>query len=98
MNVVDPFIFQAKLNPDAIAICAPGSQPESVTYEWLNRTMNNIGHRAMSLGLKRGDTVAILVADKIFHVALVLALARLGIITVSARSRRLPPELGITAL
>src|SRR5262249_9390044 len=72
--------------------------PESVTYGWLNRTMNNIGHRALSLGLKRGDTVAILVADKIFHVALVLGLTRLGIVTVSARGRRLPRELGVGAL
>jgi acyl-coenzyme A synthetase/AMP-(fatty) acid ligase len=39
--------------------------------------------------------VAILIADKIFHAATMLALMRLGVTTVSARHEKLPKELGV---
>jgi acyl-coenzyme A synthetase/AMP-(fatty) acid ligase len=53
---------------------------------------------ALSSGLARGSIVAIYVGDTIFHAALVLGLTRLGIITVSARTPRLPRELGVDAI
>jgi acyl-CoA synthetase (AMP-forming)/AMP-acid ligase II len=98
MNIVDPIVFHAKLNPDAMAICVPGAARESVAYGELVRMMNNVGRMALSLGLMRGDTVAILVADKIFHAAMILGLAHVGIVTVSARTPKLPKELGVQAV
>jgi acyl-CoA synthetase (AMP-forming)/AMP-acid ligase II len=98
MNIVDPIIFQARMNPEGLAICTPGTELHSVTYAQLVRIMNNIGRRALWEGLKRGDTVAILVQEKIFHAAILLALTRLGIVTVSARSTTLPKELAVTAV
>ena len=32
MNIIEPILFQCKLNPLTMAICAPGSAIESVSY------------------------------------------------------------------
>ncbi len=98
MNIVDPIIFQARMNPDGLAICTPGTAPESVSYRQLDHIMNNIARRALWEGLKSGDRVAIAVKEKIFHAAIILALTRLGIVTVSARSPTIPKELGVNAV
>ena len=97
MNIVEPIVFQAKINPNSIAICTPGTRMDFVTYAGLARIVDNLGRVALSLGLARGDIVAIYVSETIFHAALVLALTRLGIVTVSARTPRLPKELGVKA-
>jgi acyl-coenzyme A synthetase/AMP-(fatty) acid ligase len=98
MNIVEPILFQAKINPNSIAICTPGTRMDFVTYAGLARIIDSLGHVALSLGLARGDIVAIYVSETIFHAALVLALTRLGIVTVSARTPRLPKELGVKAV
>jgi acyl-coenzyme A synthetase/AMP-(fatty) acid ligase len=98
MNIVEPIIFQAKINPNNIAICTPGTRMDFVTYAGLARIIDNLGRVALSLGLTRGDIVAIYVSETIFHAALVLALTRVGIVTVSARTPRLPKELGVKAV
>ena len=76
MNIVEPILFQAKINPNSIAICTPGTRMDFVTYAGLARIIDSLGHVALSLGLKRGDIVAIYVSETIFHAALVLALTR----------------------
>lgn len=98
MNIVDPILFQSKLNPDGTAICTPGAAIESITYGGLERMMNNIGQAAMSFGLVRGNVVAIHVKEKISHAAIILGLMRLGIIAVPTRTTRLPNELGVHAV
>lgn len=98
MNIVEPIIFQARINPNSIAICTPGTRMDFVTYAGLARIIDNLGRVVLSLGLAREDIVAIYVSETIFHAALVLALTRLGIVTVSARTPRLPKELGVKAV
>src|SRR5262245_1338828 len=98
MNIVEPILFQAKINPNGIAICTPGPAMDFVTYAGLARATDNIGHMALTMGLVPGNSVAIYVSETIFHAALVLGLARLGIATVSARTPRLPKELGAEAV
>jgi acyl-coenzyme A synthetase/AMP-(fatty) acid ligase len=98
MNIVEPIIFQAKINPNSIAICTPGTRMDFVTYAGLAQVIDSLGRVVLSLGLARGDIVAIYVNETIFHAALVLALTRLGIVTVSARTPRLPKELGVKAV
>jgi len=98
VNIVEPIIFQSKINPNSIAICTPGTRMDFVTYAGLARIIDNLGRVALSLGLARGNIVAIHVSDTIFHAALILALTRLGVITVSARTPRLPKELGVHAV
>jgi hypothetical protein len=46
----------------------------------------------------RGQIAAIHVKDKIFHAALILGLARIGVVTLSARSHAFPPEIGVDAV
>ena len=98
MNIVEPIIFQSKINPNSIAICTPGTRMDFVTYAGLARMIDNVGRAVLSLGLARGNIVAIYVSDTIFHAVLVLALTRVGIVTVSARTPQLPRELGVAAV
>jgi acyl-coenzyme A synthetase/AMP-(fatty) acid ligase len=97
MNVVDPILFQAKINPDGVAICTPGAGMEAVTYGNLAHMMNNVGRTALALGLTRGNVVAISIKDQILHAAIMLGLTRLGIITVSPGAA-IPAELGVQLL
>ncbi len=98
MNIVDPVLFQAKLNPAAPAICVPGAARPLISYGRLAQAIHNISRAALSCGLARGQVAAIHVQDKIFHAALILGLARIGVVTLSARSRVFPPEIGVDAV
>jgi len=98
MNIADPFLFYAKLSPGALAIGVPGAKRAMVSYGLLARMVNNVGKTALAWGLARGQVVAIHVTDKIFHAALILGLARIGIVTISARNTQLPKELGVHAV
>ena len=98
MNIVDPILFQAKLNPAAPAICVPGAERPLISYGRLERAINSIGRAALAAGLARGQVTAIDVKDKIFHAALILGLARIGVVTMSARARSFPQEIGVDAV
>jgi acyl-CoA synthetase (AMP-forming)/AMP-acid ligase II len=98
MNIADPFLFYAKLSPGALAIGVPGAARPVVSYGLLVRMVNNVGKTALAWGLVRGQVVGIHVKDKIFHAALILGLARVGIVTLSARNTQLPKELGVHAV
>jgi acyl-coenzyme A synthetase/AMP-(fatty) acid ligase len=78
MNIVDPILFQASLQPMNAAICAPGSDNRLISYGRLTRVINNIARALRRLGVSRGKIVAISVKDEIFSIAIALALARLG--------------------
>jgi hypothetical protein len=62
MNVVDPILFQCKLNPAAAAICVPGTKFNVVSYARLAQLIHNVSRMALSHGLSKGDIVAIAVA------------------------------------
>jgi len=98
MNFVDAFVFQARHQPMAAAVCAPGTHFNVVSYGRLEAFANNIATRAGSLGLKRGNTVAIFVKDQIFHLALILGMTQIGVTTLSAGSSVLPGEFPIDAV
>src|SRR5262245_36963506 len=98
MNIIDPILFQARLNPASPAICVPGAANPLISYGRLERAIHNIGRAALSAGLARGQIAAIHVTDKIFHAALILGLARIGVVTMSARSRAFPQEIGVDAV
>src|SRR4029077_21091751 len=74
MNVVEPILFQARHDPPAPALCAPGSALGLISYARLARFIYNIGHRAVHHGIAPGQVVAIQVMDHIFHTALALGL------------------------
>jgi acyl-coenzyme A synthetase/AMP-(fatty) acid ligase len=98
VNIVDPILFQCRLNADQPAICAPGARLEPVTYGQLKYMLNSLTRTVLQFGLKPGDIVGVLLNNKIFHVVLTLALTRIGVVTVSCRDRSLPKEFDATAV
>jgi acyl-CoA synthetase (AMP-forming)/AMP-acid ligase II len=98
MNVADLVLYQCRQRPAAPALCAPGSEFNVVSYARLERFIHNVSRRGRALGLAPGDVVAILVRDPILHLAFILGLARIGVVTVSVRSPDLPKELRVAAM
>jgi acyl-CoA synthetase (AMP-forming)/AMP-acid ligase II len=98
LNIVDAFLFQARHQPTELALCVPGTQYNAVSYGRLRLFVNNIASRALSAGLRRGSVVAVVTNDPVFHLALVLGLTRIGAVTLSTTSPKLPSELEVDAL
>jgi acyl-coenzyme A synthetase/AMP-(fatty) acid ligase len=98
VNVIEPLLLQCRHQPDALALCAPGTPLNIVSYGRLEKLINTMAARALSLGLARGNVVAVVLGDVIVHAALTLALARLGIVTLSARSVDFPASLRLDAI
>jgi acyl-CoA synthetase (AMP-forming)/AMP-acid ligase II len=98
MNIVDPILAQCRYQPGAVALCVPGAPNALITYAQLQHLIHNIARRALQVGLKRGDTVALLIDDPIGHAMLILGLTKAGVIGVSVRSAELPKELKIDAI
>ena len=96
MNIVDPILFHCRTQPEALAIAAPGI--DMVTYGRLEAVANNIARRVLAEGLGPGNTVAILVHQPIVHAALIIALARLGIVSASLAMRQIPKGLSFDAV
>jgi acyl-CoA synthetase (AMP-forming)/AMP-acid ligase II len=95
VNLVDPIMFQCRLSPGAPAICAPGTPFDLVSYGRLEQFICNAGRKASAVGLAPGQTVALFVADKILHAALILGLTRIGIVTLSGRNSPPPATLRV---
>jgi acyl-CoA synthetase (AMP-forming)/AMP-acid ligase II len=87
MNIVEPIFIHCRNNPAEIALCAPGTEFNLVSYARLARLINNISRRIISLGLTAGMRVAIFIEDPILHALVVLAFTRLGIVTISGRTK-----------
>jgi fatty-acyl-CoA synthase len=98
MNIVDPILFQCRLNAEQPAICAPGTKFHVISYAQLEFMINNLAQAMLSLGFESGQIVAILIQDEIFHIALMLALTRIGVVTVSCAGPLLPQEIGAVAI
>src|SRR5712672_266873 len=97
MNIVDLVLYQCRQRPPAPALCAPGSDLNVVSYARLERFIHNISRRGRALGLARGDVAAIFIRDPILHIAFILGLSRIGVVTLSARNPNLPKELHVAA-
>jgi acyl-CoA synthetase (AMP-forming)/AMP-acid ligase II len=95
MNIVDPILFQCRYQPATPALCAPGTGIGLISYARLEQFIHNISHRVIALGLLPGTIAAVSIEDPIFHTAIILALTRLGLVTLSGRVERFPPELKI---
>src|SRR5947209_6577423 len=98
MNILDPILLQCRYQPDALALCAPGTSLNIVSYGRMERYINNVARRVQSFGLNHGSVVAVNVEDVILHAVLTLALARLGVVTVSARVLIFPANLRLDAV
>ncbi|MPZ39793.1 MAG: AMP-binding protein [Rhizobiales bacterium] len=98
MNVVEPVLFQCRVNPFSTAIATPGSGIGSIKYGQLEALIHNVACSALKAGLAPGDVAAIYVADSIFHAALFLGLAQIGVVTIPLTTAMRPEQIPITAL
>jgi acyl-CoA synthetase (AMP-forming)/AMP-acid ligase II len=85
MNIIEPILFQCRQQPPVAAICVPGPGVGLISYRRLALFIHNIGRRLAAAGLRPGQLVAVNIEDQIFHIAMLLALTRLGIASVSVR-------------
>jgi acyl-CoA synthetase (AMP-forming)/AMP-acid ligase II len=98
MNIVDPILFQCRRQPPVAAICAPGPGIGLISYRRLERFIHNISRRLHAFGLPPRSVVAVNIEDVIFHAAVVLALTRLGMITLSLREGDFAAPIKVDAL
>ena len=98
MNIIDAILFQAEHQPTALAVCAPGSRYNIVSYGRLADFIRNMGAHALSAGLRRGNIVAVSAADPVLHLSLVLALTKLGVVNLSLGAGSVPADLAIDAI
>ena len=98
MNILESFLLHAKHQATAPAMCAPGWNYNIVGYGRLRLFANNVAAHALAAGFKPGDIVAIVVKDPIFHMALILGLTRIGVVSLSVHSPSLPTDFHIDAV
>src|SRR5215204_1195408 len=95
VNIADAFQFQAFYHPTSLAVCVPGSHYGPVGYGRLLAMSNSIGWRCLAASVKAGHVVAILSSDPVFHLATILALKRIGAVSLSIGQALLPDEFAI---
>jgi acyl-CoA synthetase (AMP-forming)/AMP-acid ligase II len=65
----------------------------ALTYPELNRRVNKLAHSLLSLGLQKGDTVAVLLENSIEIIELYLATAKTGIVIVPINFRLISSDV-----
>jgi acyl-CoA synthetase (AMP-forming)/AMP-acid ligase II len=82
--------INAKKFPNTIAL---KDKNRKFTYPELNRRVNRLAHSLTSLGLQKGDKIAVLLENSIEICELFLATAKSGIIIVPINFRLISPEV-----
>src|SRR5581483_8691748 len=98
MNIVDPILFHCALQPKSLALCAPGTGLGLVSYGRLKQMMDSVCGQLTKLGFTPRKFVAIAIKDPIFQAVVMLALTRLGVITISRYDERIMDAIRIDAL
>jgi long-chain acyl-CoA synthetase len=94
MNIVEPILFQCKLNPITAAVCVPGSPMGPIPYSRLEAFIHNVARNSLKSGIGPGKIVATYISDAAFHITITLGLMHAGAITLSLRGPS--PIAGIT--
>lgn len=87
MNIVEPIFVQCRNKPAEVALCAPGTEFNVVSYARLARCVNNLCRQFIAADITPRSRVAVFIDDPILHVLTLIALMRLGIVTISGKSR-----------
>lgn len=98
MNIVEPLFLHCHGKAEDVALAAPGTALNLVNYGRLGRAIDNVCHRIIAAGFETGDRIALFVDDPILHAIILLALTRLGIITISARNKNFSWRFDIDAV
>ena len=90
LNLGQSLKVNAKRFPNTIALKERG---RAFTYPETNRRVNKLAHSLLSLGLGKGDKVAVLLENCIEIVEVYLATAKTGLVIVPINFRLLGPEV-----
>ena len=90
MNLGQNLKVNAKKFPDTVML---KDSQRSFTYPQANRRVNQLAHSLLSLGLSKGDKVAVLLENSIEIVEIFLATAKTGIIIVPINFRLVSAEV-----
>jgi len=90
MNLGQILKVNAKKFPNAVAL---KDKERSFTYPETNRRVNKLAHSLLSLGLNKGDKVAVLLENSIEIIEVYLATAKTGLVIVPINFRLLGKEV-----
>ena len=98
MNIVEPIFIHCRGKPAELALAAPGTEFNFVSYGRLARCVNNVCHRVISAGIPPRSRVAVYIDDPIFHTIILIALTRLGIVTISGKDKNAALRFQVNAV
>ena len=90
LNLGQSLKVNAKRFPDTVALKERG---RAYTYPQTNRRVNRLAHVLLSLGLGKGDKVAVILENCIEIVEVYLATAKTGLVIVPINFRLLGPDV-----
>ncbi len=90
LNLGQNLKVNAKRYPDTVAL---KDSRRAFTYPEVNRRVNRLAHSLLSLGLQKGDKVAVLLENSIEIVEVYLATAKTGLVIVPINFRLVGPEV-----
>jgi acyl-CoA synthetase (AMP-forming)/AMP-acid ligase II len=90
LNLGQNLKVNAKRYPDTVAL---KDSKRAFTYPEANKRVNKLAHSLLSLGLKKGDKVAVLLENCIEIVEVYLATAKTGLVIVPINFRLVGPEV-----
>jgi acyl-CoA synthetase (AMP-forming)/AMP-acid ligase II len=90
LNLGQILKVNAKKFPETIAL---KDKTRSLTYPELNRRVNQLSHSLRSLGLQKGDKVAVLLENSIEIVEIYLATAKTGLVIVPINFRLVAKDI-----
>ncbi|MFH1982854.1 MAG: AMP-binding protein [Pseudomonadota bacterium] len=90
MNLGQHLKLNASKYPDTIALM---DAHRRFTYPQCNRRVNRLAHGLLSLGLGKGDRVAVVLENSIEIIELYLATAKTGLVIVPINFRLVGPEI-----
>jgi len=90
MNLGQILKVNAKKFPNTVAL---KDRKRSFTYPEVNRRVNKLAHSLVSLGLNKGDKVAVLLENSIEIIEVYLATAKTGLVIVPINFRLIGPEV-----
>jgi acyl-CoA synthetase (AMP-forming)/AMP-acid ligase II len=90
LNLGQMIRMNAKKFPNTVAV---KEKDRILTYSQLNKRVNRLSHSLLSLGLKQGDKVAVLLENCIEIVEVYLAASKIGIIVIPVHFRFVGKEI-----
>ncbi len=90
VNIADILRMYALRTPDKVATL---DMNRSLTFSQWNKRANRLANALMSLGLKKGDKVAIIAYNCIEWMEIYAACAKAGLVAVPVMFRLAPPEM-----